>query len=225
MVAAEVTVIDDPRPWRQRVTALRPFFLVLVFAAVSFIGIRNAALEGDIKGSFTAEALTCGLGIGGRALTMLGVVPGVGKTSLSWPLHLPGRLLAERNHDGDALGNRRRTPGTHDPAGRRAPRSAWYCWQCRRPPVTFGILWIAVGLALVSNVLLPTGIVLAERTLFLATIGLAIVGGDVLWSAGRSTIYMRGISRDGSLAVCVPSWPCLAMGASRGQRVAPAGLA
>ena len=43
-------------------------------------------LGGDTKGSFTAEALG-GLGVGGRALTMLTVVPEWFRLFL-WPAHL-----------------------------------------------------------------------------------------------------------------------------------------
>ena len=63
-----------------------------------------------------------------------------------------------------------------------------------RPAVTFGILWTAIGMSLVSNVLFATGIVLAERTLFLATIGVVIAGGELLWSLG-SRIYDARLAR------------------------------
>jgi hypothetical protein len=47
------------------------------------------------------------------------------------------------------------------------------CW--RRSPVTsFGIFWVAVTLLPVSNLLVPTGILLAERTLMLPSVGVLI---------------------------------------------------
>lgn len=206
IVVAEVTVIADPRPWRDRLAALRPFFLALVLVAVSYIAIRDAALGGDTKGSFTAEALT-GLSIGGRALTMLGVVPAWARL-FAWPEHLradysPGEIVAA-THWG-----MRQTLGAFIVLF--AVVLAWVCRK-RRPAVTFGILWIAVGLALVSNVLLPTGIVLAERTLFLATIGVVIVGGELLWGVG-SAVYAKGSL--GRIAAVVALVLLLAMGATR----------
>src|SRR6185436_6749856 len=57
-------------------------------------------------------------------------------------------------------------------------------WLARRriPVLTFGVVWLAIGLLPVSNVLIPTGIVLAERTLFLPSIGLVIaLGGLAAW--------------------------------------------
>ncbi|MES1259500.1 MAG: glycosyltransferase family 39 protein [Gemmatimonadota bacterium] len=212
MIAAELTVLRGLRPRGDGVAPsaedarargdgvapygapLRTFYLALVLAAVSFIGIRNAALGGDIKGSFTAEALT-DLSFGGRALTMLGVVPEWVRLFL-WPAHLqadysPGEIVAA-THWGLA-----QTLGAALLVG-----AIWLAWACRvrRPTVTFGILWIGVGLALVSNMIIPTGIVLAERTLFLATIGVVIAGSDLLWDAG-SAIYRRG-SLGRIVAVC-----------------------
>ncbi len=194
MIAAELTVIDDPRPWRERVAGLRPFFLVLILVAVSFLAIRNAALEGDIKGSFTAEALG-GLGFGGRALTMLGVVPEWVRLFV-WPAHLqadysPGEIVAA-THWGLA-----QTLGALSLIA--AVAIAWLCRKTQ-PVITFGILWIAVALSLVSNMIVSTGIVLAERTLYLATAGVVIAAAGPLWSLGN-TIYRRG-SLGRIVAVC-----------------------
>ena len=50
-------------------------------------------------------------------------------------------------------------------------------WQTA-PVVVFGLAWIAIGIAPVHNVLVPSGIVLAERTLFLPSVGaMLVVGG------------------------------------------------
>ena len=47
----------------------------------------------------------------------------------------------------------------------------------RSPAATLGAAWCAIGLLPVSNVLVPTGIVLAERTLFLPSIGVVLALG------------------------------------------------
>jgi len=52
------------------------------------------------------------------------------------------------------------------------------------PVVTFGLLWAGVALLMPSNLVVVTGNVLAERTLFLPSVGLAIcagVGAVQLW--------------------------------------------
>jgi hypothetical protein len=60
-------------------------------------------------------------------------------------------------------------------------------WRLRErtPVITLGIAWCALALFPVSNVLLPTGIALAERTLFLPSIGVMLVVGGVLMELPR----------------------------------------
>ena len=54
-------------------------------------------------------------------------------------------------------------------------------WR-RAPAVAFGIAWFYIAFSPVSNVLFPSGIVLAERTLYLPSVGAAMVAG---WIAER----------------------------------------
>jgi protein O-mannosyl-transferase len=49
-------------------------------------------------------------------------------------------------------------------------------WK-RAPAVTYGIAWFFIAISPVSNVLFPSGVVLAERTLYLPTVGVALVAG------------------------------------------------
>jgi hypothetical protein len=206
LVAAELTVISDPRPWRERLAESRIAILLIVLAAVAFVGIRNVVLHGDTSGTFTAEALN-GASIGGRALTMLSVVPLMARLFV-WPAHLqadysPQEIVA----------------ATHWGAAQTLGAAillllvivAWRCWR-KRPLITFGLMWIAIGLFPVSNVLVPTGIVLAERTLFLATVGVVLIGGDLLMLAGN-WVYHR--SRIGRLAAASAIAVLLALGITR----------
>jgi hypothetical protein len=170
-IAAELTLIRDPKPLMDRVTRLRPFYLWCALVAVSLIGVRTLVLGGDVVGSFTAEALW-GLSIGGRALTMLGVVPEWIRLML-WPAHLqsdysPQEIVAATDW-GSAqwLGL-----GILALAVLAALRA-----RGELPVLTFGVLWIAVAIFPVHNVLVPTGIVLAERTLFLPSAGMMLVLG------------------------------------------------
>lgn len=56
--------------------------------------------------------------------------------------------------------------------------AAIVAWR-RAPAVTYGIAWFYIAISPVSNVLFPSGVVLAERTLYLPTVGAAIVAGWV----------------------------------------------
>ena len=56
----------------------------------------------------------------------------------------------------------------------------------QHPATTLGILWIAVALFPVSNVLVPTGIVLAERAMILPSVGgVLVIGSAVAWLVTR----------------------------------------
>jgi Tfp pilus assembly protein PilF len=64
----------------------------------------------------------------------------------------------------------------------------WLAWVMRRkaPGVTFALGWIGATLAIVANILVPTGVLLAERTLYLPSIGAVL-----LLAAGWNWIYRR----------------------------------
>jgi tetratricopeptide (TPR) repeat protein len=62
-------------------------------------------------------------------------------------------------------------------------------WLSRRaaPAILFGVLWCGVALFPVSNVLLPTGVVLSERSLYLPSVGfLLVVGALCAWGVTRA---------------------------------------
>ena len=201
IVAAEITVVRDPRPIRERLHGIRPLLLFMLLGAATFFAIRTVALEGDPVGTFTAEALD-GLSIGGRALTMLGVVPEWFRLLL-WPAHLQGDYSPREIETATAWGFQQ-TQGALLLILTVAVAIA--CWR-KRPVVTLGLLWAAIGIFPVSNVLLPTGIVLAERTLFLPSIGMMLAIGGLAAIAieqlAPSTRPARVLAAGGVVAVLV----------------------
>jgi tetratricopeptide (TPR) repeat protein len=60
-------------------------------------------------------------------------------------------------------------------------------WR-RAPVVAFGLLWFVISLLPVSNVLIPTGVLLAERTLFLPSIGFLLALGGATEYALRNAM-------------------------------------
>lgn len=186
IVAAEVTVVADPRPIRNRLKDIRPLLLVMLLGAATFFAIRTAALKGDPVGTFTAEALA-DQSIGGRALTMLGVVPEWFRLLL-WPAHLQGDYSPREIETAVTWGFGQ----TEGALLLILVLAVAIACRRKRPVVTLGIFWAAVGIFPVSNVVVPTGIVLAERTLYLASLGLMLaIGGlaaiviERLAAAGR----------------------------------------
>src|SRR5690606_15132565 len=74
LVLAEFTVLADGSTRPLGRVEWRRLGLAVALLVAIIIGIRDLVLHGDTKGSFTAEALV-DQGVGGRLLTMLGVVP------------------------------------------------------------------------------------------------------------------------------------------------------
>lgn len=175
LIGAELTLLVSAEPWSLRIRRLGAGYLLLAAAGLGILLARRAVL-GDLAGTFTASALQ-GLDVWGRGLTMLAVVPRWVQL-LVWPLHLqadysPAEISA-------SLGL-----GWNEALGLGLVIAALAAiWLTRRkvPVVSFGLVWIAVSLFPVSNLLIPTGIVLAERTLFLPSIGfvLALGGGGAV---------------------------------------------
>jgi hypothetical protein len=64
-----------------------------------------------------------------------------------------------------------------------AVASAIFLWP-REPLIALGIAWFGIAILPVTNLLFPTGVLLAERTLYLPSVGLAFVAaGIVSWAA------------------------------------------
>jgi hypothetical protein len=62
---------------------------------------------------------------------------------------------------------------------------AWFMRR-RAPALSYGIAFAAIGIAPVSNVIVATGVLIAERTLFLPSVGLVIaIAGAAAWVADR----------------------------------------
>jgi hypothetical protein len=186
LVAAEVLLVSAGEPIRVRLAYGRRLLLLLMLVAVTFYYVRTRVLGGNLAGTFVAEHLV-GLSMGGRAIAMLAVVPQWFRL-LFWPAHLradygPGEFVAQTtwgwNH----------TLGLMLLAGSLVLAVA--CWR-RAPLVTFGIGWCAIALFPVSNVLMPTGILLAERTLFLPSVGAMLaLGALAMILAERATPRAR----------------------------------
>lgn len=173
LMAVEAILFRTPSLWQRR-RELAPLVLWQTLAVVVTVGLRSRIPFDNLSGSFVAEAFE-GMSIGSRTLTMLAVVPEWLRLLL-WPATLSADY----------------SPGTLMPA------TTWgldqtvglailvligiLAWRLRdrAPVITFGIAWCAIGIFPVSNVLLPTGIALAERTLFLPSVGVMLAVGAFL---------------------------------------------
>jgi len=175
LLAAELFLLQGAVA--QRARRLWKGFGLFAAIAVLVILARRAVLGGEFTGVLVAEALE-GLDVGERALTMLRVVPEWARLLL-WPAHLqadysPQEIVASSWFGPlEALGFLLLAGAT----------AAGWAARRRAPVFSFGLAWTAIALIPVSNVLLPTGIVLAERTLFLPSLGLMIALGGLMGAA------------------------------------------
>jgi len=174
LLAAEVAVVMSDQPWRDRLRHLLPFYFASAIVGLALILARASVLKGNFIGSYTADALV-GQSMGGRLLTMLAVVPEWARLLL-WPAHLQLRYTP-LEIEASAGWGLDQTAGALILA-----LTVWgtiRLWS-RRPAASFALLWIGVALFPVHNVLVPTGVVLAERTLLLASVGVGILAGVAL---------------------------------------------
>jgi protein O-mannosyl-transferase len=182
LIAAEVTLVTGP--WRARLRSIAAGFAVLAGVAALSLYVRHLVL-GELGGTFTAEALI-GLGVGGRVTTMLGVVPQWLRL-LAWPAHLRADYSPQEFVSSSGF-------GWVEGAGLAIVlASLAVAWLARRraPVVTLGILWMAVALLPVSNIV-PTGILIAERTLILPSVGFVLAcAGGIEWLIARYAAEQR----------------------------------
>lgn len=178
LLAAEAT-LGQGAP-RARLRQLWWGFGILAALGALVIQARALVLGGDLVGSYPAEALD-GLGPGGRVLTMLAVATHWVRL-MAWPAHLRADYAPQELTASTGFG------GTESLGLLLLLGLGLVAWRSRRvaPMVTFGILWAAVAIFPVSNLVVPTSILLAERTLFLASAGAAIAVGGVVHLVGHS---------------------------------------
>jgi hypothetical protein len=173
LVAAELFLVPGrSASLMTRARQMAPLFLMMAVLAAVFLVIRTSVL-GDVRGTAIAEAIRP-LSMWERALTMFTVVPDWFRL-LFWPNHLQADYSPQ-----EIVGQT-----TWIPMARIgltllviAAIAFFAAWR-RAPVISFGILWCAIGLFPVHNVLVPTGIVLAERTLLLPSVGAMIALGGL----------------------------------------------
>jgi protein O-mannosyl-transferase len=172
LVAAEILLVRPRHAgawrWRQAVPALS----IQVCVAVASVLLRVTVI-GATTGAGPSVSLM-DLPAPDRIVGMLAVVPEWARLLL-WPAH----LQAEYGPPAVAVTG---TFGAAHLAGLVLLIAALgliaVTWR-RVPLVAFGLLWAAIAIAPVSNILAPTGVILAERTLFLPSVGIALVLGAV----------------------------------------------
>jgi protein O-mannosyl-transferase len=169
LLAAELTVLGGQRPWRE----LRVVTLVLALVGVAYLALRIQVI-GTLVGENPAIPLRNAT-YATRFWTFLGVVPDWVRL-LVWPSHLaalyspPGTPVLQHVDVTAATGA----------AVLLLIAVLAIASRKQMPVAAFGIAWIGLILLPVSDVVVKSGVLLAERTLFLPSVGAALVLGAIL---------------------------------------------
>jgi hypothetical protein len=192
-VAVAVLALDDlgtrravgpPLPWRT--------YAATAVLTAAWLGLRRA-VEGDV--AFAAVAPTFfGLGTVGRLSTMMPVVF-VLLRLLLWPFDLSPdyhpRVIERLDH-----------PTVEGLAGAVVLLSlaalAFLLWR-RNRAVSVGLFLAGIAWLPTANLLFPSGVVVAERTLYLVSAGVALVVAE----GGRRLVGRSGPARAAALVLLV----------------------
>jgi len=150
---------------------------VLALVAVSFVAVRSLVLSDHSLGGFQPFTPFSTLHISSRdrVLTAVGVVPQWIRL-LYWPARLSSEYGPPQIEIAQGL-SLTQVPGFTLLIGILA---LGILLRRRRPVTAFGIAFTVIAILPSSNFLVPAGIVLAERTLFLASAGAMLILGDVV---------------------------------------------
>jgi len=179
LVAVEAGLARDARPFRARLIAMRPLLLWQALVAVLYLAAR-ATVKGDNIAGFQPfivfQALD--LSYANRVLTMLGVVPEWLRLLL-WPAHLTTEY-APPYIDVAQGPSVIQLPGLFLLVGILGLGVALWKQRGVARVAGFGIAWLCITLLPTSNFVVPAGIILSERTLFLPSVGALLAIGTLV---------------------------------------------
>jgi len=187
LAAADVLFVGQSEHLTQRVKKLVPLIGALVITAIVFVVIRSV-VAGGFRAGGTNE-LFRGQSFTARVLTMLTVIVEWVRLFF-WPADLSADYSFPRTRIATEL-TADMLPGILVLVG-----LAVAGWRLRKtnPVMTFALAWIAITLAIPSNLFIVTGFVLAERTLFLASAGVLMMVAMALvalWNYANSNQAAR----------------------------------
>ena len=183
LAAAEVTVLAasaGAASWRARLRQVAPLYLGLAAVAVVFLIVRSRVV-GGLLGEMPHISFD-GRPLSARLWTMVGVSTEWIRL-LVWPAHLAALYSPPGTPEHESF-----APALLVPLLLLAALVALAAWARRaRPVLAFGLAWTAVALLPTSNVLFPSGVLLAERSLFLPSVGAMLALGDAaVWAIARA---------------------------------------
>lgn len=157
-------------PARARLARHWVLWVATVAISLEWLWIR-ASVVGGLAGDHPAPGLE-GKSLAERALVMAPVV-----VQYLRLLFFPRRLSADYSPDFLPVAQGITPAGLAGFGLMIAAALLGFRAHRRAPPVTFGLAWIGGTLLILANLIVPTGTLLAERTLYLPSVGAVIVVG------------------------------------------------
>ena len=184
LVAVDAIVARDDGSLRARLIRARPLLLCQTLVAALYIAARAAVKHGDISGFqpfIVFQALD--LSYTNRVLTMLGVVPAWVRLLL-WPAHLTTEYAPPEIDIAQGV-SLLQLPGFLLLVGILGLGVVLWRQRGAARIASFGVAWLCLTLLPTSNFIVPAGIILSERTLFLPSFGAMLaVGATIAWLVG-----------------------------------------
>jgi hypothetical protein len=174
LAAAEWTVLWSP-DWRARARELRPFALLLVAVSLAYLFVLGKVHE-NMTGFNPYPAFRyLHMTALDRASTMMTLIPRIGRL-LVFPTHLsgdysPADIALTQGFDLAQM------PGLFICLGVVLLAVAL---RRRSPVASFGLCWLVIAYLPVSNLLVPAGFLIAERTLLFPSVGVVLVAGAII---------------------------------------------
>ena len=177
LLVAELTVVRDPRPIGARFVTARPLVLLLTLVGLAYVWVRARVL-GDLAG-MPPHVAYVGLHLTNahRVLTMIGMAKEWVRLLL-WPAHLVAEYSPPMIPFAIGMSSEQ-LPGLL--ALVVTLGTLWISIKRGWNDVTFGIAWTVLAILPVSGFLVPTGFILAERTMMLPSVGAMIAVGAIGW--------------------------------------------
>ncbi|HZE74187.1 MAG TPA: hypothetical protein VE091_02690, partial [Gemmatimonadales bacterium] len=155
-------------PFERSVRRHWVLWLGTVGLAAGWLVLRSR-IVGDLTGLEVAPGLE-GLGLPVRTMVMLPIVLQYLRLFI-----FPARLSAEYSPNSIIPTTELTVAGVAGAAVLAAGVAMAWVARRRAPVVTLALGWIAATVFIVANLLVPTGILLAERTLYLASVGVVLL--------------------------------------------------
>lgn len=175
LLFGELLIVRDGAPWRERADRLVQLLVWMGLFAALFLWLRVSILDGI--GGDTPHPSINNRSMYERTLVMIGLAPEFGRLLL-WPAKLFADYSPQAVHV-HTTWDIEHIPGL---LFLFCVGILFFVSHQRSRTAAFGLWWFAIAIAPVANILLPTGILLAERTLLLPSVGIMIaIASAVPW--------------------------------------------